>query len=105
MKLAVPFMVGDSYNGRRIVGTSPQMFGFDDQGKPVKGEPFKYRMDKAYELAEGRVFAPRKFEAVIGSEVAKSNHMKLYDDKPQPGRKPAPEPRLSRDARVPWPQR
>src|SRR5437016_7718630 len=27
VKNAVPFMVGDSYNGRRIVGTSPQMFG------------------------------------------------------------------------------
>ena len=25
--MAVPFMVGDSFQGRRIVGTSPQMFG------------------------------------------------------------------------------
>src|SRR5437016_11410049 len=25
VKWAIPFMVGDSYNGRRIVGTSPQM--------------------------------------------------------------------------------
>src|SRR5947199_10800371 len=31
---AVPFMVGDSFHGRRIVGTSPLMFGFDDAGKP-----------------------------------------------------------------------
>src|SRR5258708_24400255 len=30
VKLAVPFMVGDSYQGRRIVGTSPQMFGVKD---------------------------------------------------------------------------
>src|SRR5438094_8804112 len=35
VKTAVPFMVGDSYNGRRIVGTAPQMFGFDDEGNRV----------------------------------------------------------------------
>src|SRR5258708_5969488 len=28
VKYAVPFMVGDSYNGRRLIGTSPLMFGF-----------------------------------------------------------------------------
>jgi putative ABC transport system permease protein len=81
VKLAIPFMVGDSYNGRRIVGTSPQMFGVDDEGKPVAGEPFQYRTDKRYELAQGRVFAPKKFEAVIGSEVAEREKMVLYDDK------------------------
>ena len=81
IKTAVPFMVGDSYNGRRIVGTSPQMFGFDDDGKPVTGEPFQYRTDKRYELAQGRAFAPRKFEAVIGSDVAEKEHLVLYDDK------------------------
>src|SRR3989440_5101382 len=69
VRLAVPFMVGDSFRGRRIVGTSPLMFGFDDDGKPVTGEKFQYRRDQSYELAEGRVFAPRKFEAVIGSDV------------------------------------
>src|SRR6478672_4090603 len=50
----VPFMVGDSYEGRRIVGTSPQMFGFDDTGNPVSGEPFHYRGEEKYELAQGR---------------------------------------------------
>ena len=74
-------MVGDSFNGRRIVGTSPQMFGFDDDGKPVTGEPFQYRTDKRYEFAAGRAFAPRKFEAVVGSDVAAREHMTLYDDK------------------------
>jgi putative ABC transport system permease protein len=81
VKVAVPFMVGDSYQGRRIVGTSPQMFGFDDEGRPVTGHKFQYREDRSYELSEGRVFAPRKFEAVIGSDVAKSLHLHLYDDK------------------------
>src|SRR5947209_6809576 len=37
VKFAIPFMVGDSYNGRRLVGTSPAMFGFDDDAKPLKG--------------------------------------------------------------------
>src|SRR5207302_10259552 len=43
VKFAVPFMVGDSYNGHRIVGTSPLMFGYTDDGKPVEGQPFEYR--------------------------------------------------------------
>src|SRR6185369_16836853 len=30
---------------------------------------------------EGRVFAPKKFEAVIGADVAKVLHLRLYDDK------------------------
>jgi putative ABC transport system permease protein len=81
VKVAVPFMVGDSYKGRRIVGTSPQMFGFDDEGHPITGHKFQYREDRSYELSEGRDFAPRKFEAVIGSDVARSLHLHLYDDK------------------------
>lgn len=81
VKIAIPFMVGDSYRGRRIVGTSPLMFGFDDDGKRVTTEPFHYRKDKEYELEAGRVFAPRKFEAVIGSDTAEKEHMSIYDDK------------------------
>jgi putative ABC transport system permease protein len=80
-KIAIPFMVGDSYNGRRIVGTSPQMFGFDDNGQRVSGPPFEYRKEKSYQLAAGRVFKPRRFEAVIGSDVADKEHLTLYDDK------------------------
>jgi putative ABC transport system permease protein len=81
VKIAIPFMVGDSYNGRRIVGTAPQMFGFDDEGKPVTGQRFEYRLGKGYELAAGRVFSAHKFEAVIGSEVAEKEHLAVYDDK------------------------
>src|SRR3954462_16024125 len=79
VRIAVPFMVGDSYMGRRIVGTSPAMFGYEDSGQPVPGKKFQYRRDKSYEFAEGRVFAPRKFEAVIGADVAKILHLRLYD--------------------------
>lgn len=78
---AFPFMVGDSYQGRRIVGTSPQMFGVDDDGRPVEGSKFEYRRGMSYELAEGRVFAPRKFEAIIGSDTAQALHLHLYDPK------------------------
>lgn len=89
VKWAVPFMVGDSYQGRRIVGTSPQMFGVDDHGKPIPdgtdedGKPvsnrFEYRKGRNYELAEGRVFAPRKFEAVIGADLSRTLGLHPYD--------------------------
>lgn len=81
VRIAVPFMVGDSYEGRRIVGTSPAMFGFDDAGKPVESTKFQYRRGQSYELAAGRVFAAKKFEAVIGSDTAASLKLQLYDDK------------------------
>src|SRR5450432_2588691 len=55
VRQAVPFMVGDSFRGRRIVGTSPRMFGYDDSGQPVSGDKFMYRNGLSYELAEGRV--------------------------------------------------
>ncbi len=123
VRLAVPFMVGDSYNGHRIVGTSPQMFGFDDDGKPFEGyddrgrrlaafqdpnvperqrdpdqpvaaSTMEYRRGKKYELAEGRVFHPRRFQAVIGSEVATRQKLKVGDKfkathgMPAPGEEP-----------------
>src|SRR5258706_289079 len=80
VRWAVPFMVGDSFQGRRIIGTSPAMFGVDDNGAP-SAHQFEYRRGESYQLAEGRAFAPRKFEAVIGSDVAKTLHLRLYDDK------------------------
>jgi putative ABC transport system permease protein len=79
VRWAVPFMVGDSFKSRRIIGTSPQMFGVDDEGKPVTGETFQYRLDKSYQFAQGRAFAPRKFEAVVGAEMAETLKLKLYD--------------------------
>jgi putative ABC transport system permease protein len=34
VRLAVPYVVGDSYRGKySIVGTTPNLFGFDDEGK------------------------------------------------------------------------
>ena len=72
-------MVGDTYKGRPIVATTPLMFGVGDDGRPIDPGPdprhpsdaiFQYRPDRRYELSDGRVFEAKKFEAVIGSEVA-----------------------------------
>ena len=105
---AIPFMVGDSYKGHRLVGTSPQMFGFDDdakpfvgydsmgrrlpeyqdpglpeelrdKSKPVAASTFEYRKEHKYELAQGTGFHARRFEAIIGSEIAEKEGMKLGD--------------------------
>ncbi|HEX8341208.1 MAG TPA: ABC transporter permease, partial [Tepidisphaeraceae bacterium] len=84
VKLAVPIMVGDSFSGRRIIGTSPRMFNADDNGAPLAAEgytPFYYRPDQAYEFAQGRAFAARKFEVVVGSEAAAALNLRLYDPK------------------------
>jgi putative ABC transport system permease protein len=68
VRQAVPYAVGDTYKGLRIVGTTPRLFGFDDALKPIE-RPFEYRPGKSYMMAQGRPFHPKKFEAVIGSEV------------------------------------
>ena len=72
LRWAVPFMVGDSYLGQPLIGTSPLMFGADEDGKPLPADApcFEYRKDIRFEFAEGRSFAGKKFEAVIGSEIA-----------------------------------
>ena len=78
--LAVPFAVGDTYQNQRIVGTLPSLFGIAEDGSPMPDErAFKYRPGKRYELSEGRVFHPGKFEAVIGSDITKITGLKLGD--------------------------
>lgn len=42
--------------------------------------PFEYRVGRGFELAQGRAFHARKFEGVIGSEVADSLKMALNDE-------------------------
>ncbi|MFD0673161.1 ABC transporter permease [Cohnella sp. GCM10027633] len=65
---AVPFALGDNFDGFRIVGTEPAFF--DLKGRPV---------DPAYfHLASGRVFG-QAFEAVIGADVAKETGLKPGD--------------------------
>jgi putative ABC transport system permease protein len=71
VKAAVPYGVGDTYHGHRIVGTLPKLFGVDDQGQPLAADRvIEYRPGRRFELAQGRVFHPEKFEAVLGADVA-----------------------------------
>jgi putative ABC transport system permease protein len=72
VRWAMPYAVGDEYQGYRVVGTLDRILPQDHAGKPFSQNAyFEYRKDKPYELMSGgRNFHPEKFEAVIGSEVA-----------------------------------
>lgn len=75
---AVPIGVGDSYQGYRIVGTLPKLFGRDDEGRPLPpNQILEYRPGHHYETAQGRVFHPRKFEAVLGSDISSLTGLKM----------------------------
>ncbi|MGH7178877.1 MAG: ABC transporter permease [Tepidisphaeraceae bacterium] len=95
VKIAVPYAVGDSYKNHRIIGTLPKLFGFDDDGKPLEPERvLEYKQGLRYEIARGRVFGARKFEALIGADVTDRTGLKMGDalqathGLPQPGDKP-----------------
>jgi putative ABC transport system permease protein len=79
VRIAVPYVVGDSYQGKyRIVGTTPSLFGFDDDGKPLPPEKvLEYRPDHRYQIAAGHDFGPEKFEAIIGSDLAKISDLRI----------------------------
>ena len=83
VKLAVPYVVGDSYQGKyRIVGTTPNLFGYeagdDDQlSKLDVDHVLEYRPEQRYQFADGHDFRPDKFEAVIGSEVARTSDLHI----------------------------
>jgi putative ABC transport system permease protein len=58
--LAIPYAVGDNYQGYRIVGTTTQMF-----------TDFTYREGQGFVLKEGgRIFDETKKEAILGHYVA-----------------------------------
>jgi putative ABC transport system permease protein len=72
VRMAVPFAVGDTYQNQRIVGTLPKLFGIAEDGSQIpEDRTFEYRPGKRFEIAQGRVFHPEKFEAVIGSDIQK----------------------------------
>jgi putative ABC transport system permease protein len=79
VRLAVPYVVGDSYLGKySIIGTTPNLFGFDDDGNPLPDEKvMEYSTDHRYKIAEGKDFLPHKFESVIGSDIAKQTGLKI----------------------------
>ncbi len=59
VNLAVPFAMGDNFNGAKIIGTTPDFLARKN-------------------LGSGTMFADH-FEAVVGYEVAKANNLKLGD--------------------------
>ena len=63
----IPFSLGDSYRGHRVVGTSTDFFTY-----------YRFRGDKQIEFAEGNPFSSL-FEVVVGAEVAKKFQLKLGD--------------------------
>jgi putative ABC transport system permease protein len=67
VQLAIPYAVGDNYNGFRIVGTTGEMFSrFEYQaGRKLVPQP------------PGKVFDPGRREAVIGSTVAQKTGLRV----------------------------
>ncbi|MGE0534644.1 MAG: ABC transporter permease [Pirellulales bacterium] len=66
---AIPFCLGDNYEGYRVVGTTREMF-----------TKLEYAAGRKYEFAQGRNFLQTGFfEAVIGSAVARQTGLKLGD--------------------------
>ncbi len=69
VQTAVPICLGDTYNDKRVVGTTPDMFN-----------ELTYFGDHKYEFAEGQNFAANDFfNAVAGAAAAKQLKLKLGD--------------------------
>jgi hypothetical protein len=84
VRLAVPFMVGDSFHGRRIIGTSPQMFGLDDQGAPAAHQ-FEYPRT-ATSSPKANALLPENLKPSSAVTSPKRLHLHLYDDEAGPKR-------------------
>jgi putative ABC transport system permease protein len=69
VSLAIPYAVGDSYRGFRVVGTTDELF-----------TRFEYQEGrKLTPGAGGRIFDARQREAVIGSTVSQKTGLKVGD--------------------------
>lgn len=67
VRLAIPYAVGDNYRGFRIVGTTEELF-----------TRFEYRPGQNYRVRPGgRPFDPQRFEAVVGSYVARQTGLRV----------------------------
>jgi putative ABC transport system permease protein len=71
VQVAIPYCLGDNYEGFRVVGTVPELF-----------DKLEYAGGKKYEFQPGgRNFEQEHFfEAVIGSAVARKTGLKLGDE-------------------------
>jgi len=67
---AYPIGLGDTYEGYRIVGTTPELLSY------TWTDPFTEEVQRPFVLAEGAAFA-KDMEAVIGGEVARETGLKL----------------------------
>jgi putative ABC transport system permease protein len=78
---AIPFAVGDTWNGLRIMATLPELFGGNSAGTAADpASASEYRPGKVYKMAQGRVFAADKFEAIVGSDVPRLTAVKIGDE-------------------------
>jgi len=68
VELALPYAVGDNYQGFRIVGTTVQ-----------KWTQSRYRGGRKFELDDGRMFRADRAEAVLGSFVADRTGLSVND--------------------------
>lgn len=69
VELAIPYAVGDNYEGYRVVGTTPELF-----------TKFEYSAGRKLAVAPGgRVFTLQEKGAVVGSFVAQKTGLKLGD--------------------------
>jgi putative ABC transport system permease protein len=69
VQLAIPYAVGDNYEGYRVVGTTPQLF-----------TDFEYSAGRKLRVATGgRIFSLEEKGAVVGSFVAQRLGLKLGD--------------------------
>jgi putative ABC transport system permease protein len=69
VELAIPYAVGDSYHGYRIVGTVPDIF-----------TKFQYRAGRTFRVRPGgRIFTVDSHEAVIGEYAARKLGLRVGD--------------------------
>ncbi len=75
---SAPLVVGDSFEQYRLIGTLPSLFGFAEDGATaLDAGAMEVRLGQPYRIATGKCFNARKFEAVIGSEVAQKSGLSI----------------------------
>lgn len=79
VRVAIPLAVADSYRGHRVLATTPRLFNADDEGQALPEDfiRFEIRRGRPLEMAQGRPFHARRFEAVIGAGVAERQQLAL----------------------------
>jgi len=90
VRQAIPIAKGDTFAGMPIIGTVPRMFNFtNDEGpegpKPIVTDPenpnrqaaWEFRQGESFKLETGRMFHPRKFEALVGAEVTRITKLEV----------------------------